>query len=60
MFLTVAKTKDDTFKLRMTVEERKMLDVLAEHVGLSAADIVRQSVRKQFAELPPKVRAKIK
>jgi len=48
------------FKLRMSEDERAMLAVVAEHTGLSAADIVRLGIRRQFSELPKNVQTKKK
>ena len=39
------------FNVRMTDEERAMLKDIAEHVGLSASDVVRQFVRARHAKL---------
>lgn len=51
---------DVTFRLRMTRDERAMLEALAERSGLTASDIVRQLVRREhaaaFAEAPQRQR----
>ncbi len=38
------------FNIRMTDDEHAMLMAYAEHVGLSASDVVRQYVRKVYAK----------
>ena len=41
--------------VRVTEDEGRMLKALAEHQGLSASDILRQYIRRAFAEaFPPK------
>lgn len=35
-----------------------MLEALAKHTGLSASDIVRQHIRRAYAELPKKARGR--
>lgn len=45
-------------RVRMAQDERKMLDALAEAQGLTASDIVRQLVRREYlATFPKKPRA---
>jgi len=55
-----ALQRDEKFQFRMTGDERRMLEALAEREGLSASDKLRQLVRKDFAatfgETPPKRR----
>jgi hypothetical protein len=50
--------RTELFNLRMSVDEMAMLRALADSMGLSAADVVRQSVRRAYAEKfgdkPPK------
>lgn len=50
--------RDEKFQLRLTGDERRMLEAIAERDGLSAADIVRQLVRREYAAgfgaAPPK------
>ena len=41
--------RDQVFQLRMTTEEKDMLTELAEREGLTAADKVRQWVRREYA-----------
>jgi len=52
--------RDEKFQLRVTAEERQMLEALAERDGYSASDKVRQLIRKAyvdaFGETPPKKR----
>jgi hypothetical protein len=41
--------------LKMSDEEERMVKALAEHQGLSISDIIRQYIRRAFAEtFPPK------
>lgn len=42
--------------VRVTEEERAMADELAQADGLTAADLVRQLIRRYFAERQPKKR----
>lgn len=50
--------RNERFEVRFTESERAMLEALAERDGLSAGDIVRQLVRRAYAEVfgdkPPK------
>lgn len=41
--------RDQVFQLRMTAEEKEMLTALAERDGLTAADKVRQWVRREYS-----------
>ena len=41
--------RDQKFQLRLAEDERRMLEAIAERDGLSAADIVRQLVRREYA-----------
>jgi Arc/MetJ-type ribon-helix-helix transcriptional regulator len=51
--------RDTTVTVRMSKDERAMLEALAESVGLSASDIIRQLVRAAHAEkFPPKKRGR--
>ncbi|MGC4088427.1 MAG: hypothetical protein QM756_11125 [Polyangiaceae bacterium] len=56
----VPTQRDEKFQLRMSADERKMLEALAEKDGLSASDKIRQLIRKEhaatFGEEPPKRR----
>jgi uncharacterized protein (DUF1778 family) len=47
------RTRTRTLNMRVTDEEAEMLRSLAEHQGLSASDIVRQYIRRAFAEAFP-------
>ena len=40
--------RNEKFQLRVTAEERKMLEALAEKWGFSASDTVRQLIRRAF------------
>lgn len=52
--------RDEKFQLRMTSDERQMLEALAERDGYSASDKIRQLIRKEyvaaFGEAAPKKR----
>lgn len=52
--------RDYMLRVRMTEDERQMLEALAEKSGLTASDIVRQLVRREhaatFGEKPAKRR----
>ncbi len=55
--------RDEKFQIRLTAEERRMLNAIAENDGLSASDKIRQLIRKDFtatfAEAPtPKPKRK--
>lgn len=41
--------RDQVFQLRMTPDEKEMLVALAEREGLTAADKVRQWIRREYA-----------
>jgi hypothetical protein len=41
--------RDEKFQFRMTGDERRMLEALAEREGLSASDKLRQLIRKDYA-----------
>ncbi len=42
--------RDNMFHVRMSDDERTMLEALADRDGLSASDKVRQLVRREYAE----------
>ena len=44
--------------VRVTDDEDRMLKALAEHQGLSASDIIRQYIRRAFAEAFPPTKKK--
>jgi uncharacterized protein (DUF1778 family) len=44
------RRRDKPFNIRMTEDEHQMLMAYAEHVGLSASDVVRQHIRQAYAE----------
>lgn len=53
--------RSEKFQVRLTTEEREMLDVIAERDGLSASDKIRQLIRREFslvAESTPKPKRK--
>jgi hypothetical protein len=41
--------RDGKFQIRMSADERRMLEALAENEGLTASDKVRQLIRRDFA-----------
>jgi predicted transcriptional regulator len=49
--------RGNVFQIRVSDEERRMLQVIAEEEGLSASDILRQFIRREwfrrYAELMP-------
>jgi hypothetical protein len=49
----VDRTREKTITVRVTEAEVEMLKALAEHAGLSQSDVVRQSIRRDFAQLKP-------
>ena len=54
--------RDEKFQFRMTGDERRMLDAIAEREGLSPSDKLRQLIRRDYAatfgEGPPPKRRK--
>lgn len=40
--------RDEKFQIRMTSEERRMLEAIAEREGLSASDKLRQLIRRDY------------
>ncbi|NLE85969.1 MAG: ribbon-helix-helix protein, CopG family [Myxococcales bacterium] len=44
--------RERTLNVRITEVEAAMLRALAAHAGLSQSDMVRQYIRRAFAELP--------
>jgi hypothetical protein len=53
--------RSEKFQIRLTPEEKEMLEGLAEHDGLSASDVVRQLIRAAHADVigPPNPRPRI-
>jgi Fe2+ or Zn2+ uptake regulation protein len=49
--MSAAEKRDNHFKMRMTDQERQMLEALAEREGLSASGVVRQLVRREHREV---------
>lgn len=45
------KKRTTTIQVRLTEEERAMIDLIAEASGLTASDWIRQAVRKEAAKL---------
>ena len=55
--------RETVFQIRISDEERRMLQVLADEDGLSSSDVVRQFIRREWlrryqAELPKQKRPK--
>ena len=48
--------RDESFKLVMTSEERRMLDELSEQAGVSAGGFIRMLIRSAYNESGPGVR----
>lgn len=47
--------RSKNLNVRLTDDEDRMLAALAEHQGLSVSDVIRQYIRRAFAEaFPPK------
>lgn len=42
--------RTEKFQVRMTKDERKMLETMADLRGLSASDVMRQAVRREYEE----------
>jgi uncharacterized protein (DUF1778 family) len=42
--------RDKTLNVRVTEDEDRMLKALAEHQGMSISDVIRQFIRRAFAE----------
>jgi hypothetical protein len=40
--------RDEKFQIRVTADERRMLEAVAENEGLSASDKIRQLIRRDF------------
>jgi Mobilization protein NikA len=52
--------RDEQFHMRLSQEERRMLDVVAERQGLSASDWVRQAIRQKYEGGPERKAYKTK
>jgi hypothetical protein len=56
--MMTSEKRDARFNMMMTVSEREMLRAIAIKVGLTESDVLRQHVRKAYAETfgdkPPK------
>lgn len=51
--------RDKMLNIRISEDEDRMLKALAEHQGMSISDVVRQYIRRAFAEaFPPTKRSK--
>lgn len=48
----MALVRDQTFQLRLTAEEKRMLEQIAERSGVSASDWVRLAIRQASVSLP--------
>src|SRR4051812_10726486 len=49
--------RSEKFQIRLTADERRMLDAIADNEGLSASDLVRQLIRQRFASASPGLNA---
>lgn len=50
----VERLRNVPLTVRLSEEEDRMLKALATHQGLSASDVIRQFIRRAFAEAFPK------
>jgi uncharacterized protein (DUF1778 family) len=51
----VERTRTRALNIRVTDDEDRMVKALAEHQGMSISDVIRQYIRRAFAEtFPPK------
>jgi hypothetical protein len=50
----VERQREKTWNVRVTEQENEMLQALAEHQGLSVSDVLRQLVRRAYAQAFPK------
>jgi len=50
--------REKMLNVRITDDENRMLKALAEHQGMSVSDVIRQYVRRAFAETFSPKRAK--
>jgi uncharacterized protein (DUF1778 family) len=50
--------RDKMLNVRITDDEDRMLKALAEHTGMSISDVIRQYVRRAFAEAFPTKKTK--
>ncbi|HEY4012052.1 MAG TPA: DUF6290 family protein [Polyangiaceae bacterium] len=51
----VERQRERVLNVRINDDEERMLKALAEHHGMSISDVVRQYIRRAFAEaFPPK------
>jgi hypothetical protein len=50
--------RNKTWNVRVTEQEDEMLKALAEHQGMSISDVVRQLVRRSFADAFPAKKGK--
>jgi uncharacterized protein (DUF1778 family) len=48
--------RDEQFHMRLSEEERRMLDAVADQQGLSASDWVRQAIRTAYHQTHPERR----
>lgn len=54
----VERKRERHINIRVTDEEADMLKTLAERTGLTQSDVLRQSIRRAYAELDPKPKTK--
>jgi predicted HicB family RNase H-like nuclease len=51
----VERQRTGTLNIRVNDDEHRMLRAIAKHQGLSVSDVIRQYIRRAFAEaFPPK------
>ncbi len=49
--------RSEKFQIRLTEDEKRMLEAVADHDGLSASDMIRQFIRQRFAATFPTLHA---
>ena len=54
----VDRQRERALNVRISEDEERMLKALSSHHGLSVSDIVRQAIRRAFAEAFPPRRPK--
>lgn len=52
------RTRERVINIRVTEDEERMAKAVADHQGLSVSDIIRQFIRRAFAEAFPAKRSK--
>lgn len=49
--------RSEKFQMRLTEDEKRMLEAIADNDGLSASDLIRQFIRQRFAATFPTLHA---